>query len=262
MELGLKDRSTVVLASTSGLGLACARALHAEGARVAMSGRDARRLEAALAALGGPGPRLFGATLDVTDGEALRVHLEEAVRRHGPIEILVTNSGGPPAATAVEVREEDLERAWQLTFRSAVRAIQHVLPGMRRAGWGRIVALTSSSVRVPIPGLVTSNALRAGLTGYLKTLAGEVAADGVLVNSVCMGAFGTERLAELFEVMAARNGTTAAAEREAYVARIPLGRVGEPRELGDLVAFLCSERCSFLSGVALAYDGGAGPGLL
>lgn len=262
MDLGLKDRSAVVLASTSGIGLACARALLAEGARVAVSGRDGTRLEAALATLGGAGPRLFGAAVDVTDGDALRAHLDEAVRRHGPIEILVANAGGPPAATAADVREEDLRRASELTFVSAVRAVQHVLPAMRRTRWGRIVGLTSSSVRVPIPGLVTSNALRAGLTGYLKTLAGEVAREGVLVNTVCTGAFGTDRLEELFEVMARKNGTTPGAERAAYVARIPMGRVGQPRELGDLVAFLCSERCSFLTGVALAYDGGANPGLL
>jgi 3-oxoacyl-[acyl-carrier protein] reductase len=275
MDLGLSDRVAVVLASTSGLGFATARALLAEGARVAVSGRDPARLERALARLAEDGERaerpdhadrtgyIWGEPLDVTDGAALARHVEGAARRFGrPVQVLVTNAGGPPPASALDVTDADLERAYRLTLRSAIHAIQAALPGMRASGWGRIVALTSSSVRVPIPALVYSNVMRSGLTAYLKSLASEVAKDGVLVNSVNTGSFATERLAELFEAQARRSGRTPEEERAAHVQKIPLGRLGEPDELGALVAFLCSERCSFLAGVALAYDGGANPGLL
>lgn len=263
MDLGLEDKAAVVLASTSGLGLASARSLLAEGARVAVSGRDPARLERARAVLAGHGERLWCAPLDVTDRAALAAHVAEAARRFGrPIQVLVTNAGGPPPASALEVDDERLQRAFELTLRSAIHAVQCVLPGMRAAGWGRIVGLTSSSVRVPIPTLVYSNTMRAGLTAYLKSLAGEVAREGVLVNSVCTGAFATERIEELFQAQARKSGRTVAEERTAYVQKIPLGRLGRPEEFGDLVAFLCSERCGFLSGVALSYDGGANPGLL
>jgi 3-oxoacyl-[acyl-carrier protein] reductase len=183
-------------------------------------------------------------------------------QRFGPVQILVTNAGGPPPATAGEVDDPGLQRAFELTLLSAVHAVQAVLPDMRRLRHGRIIGMTSSSVRQPIPSLCYSNVMRSGLTAYFKTLAGEVAADGVLVNTICTGLFATERLAELFEARARRSGRTAADERQASLRTIPLGRLGDPAEFGALVAFLASERCSFLSGVALAYDGGANPALL
>jgi 3-oxoacyl-[acyl-carrier protein] reductase len=263
MDLGLKGKAAAVLASTGGLGLATARALLAEGASVAVSGRDPARLARAKEALSEHGKRAWCAALDVTDRAALAAHLDEAARRFDrPLQILVTNAGGPPPATALDVDDERLQRAFEVTLRSAIHAIQHVLPGMRTARWGRIVGLTSSSVRVPISTLVYSNTMRAGLTAYLKSLAGDVAKDGVLVNSVCTGAFATERIEELFQAQSKKSGRSVDEERAAHVARIPLGRLGRPEEFGDFVAFLCSERCSFLSGVALAYDGGANPGLL
>lgn len=263
MELGLNDKAAVVLASSSGLGFAVARALLAEGASVAISGRDPGRLEQARAALASHGNRLWSATLDVTDQAALAEHVTEAARRFGrPIQVLVTNAGGPPPATALEVDDERLKRAFELTLVSAVHAVQCVLPGMRDARWGRIVGMTSSSVRVPIPALAYSNTMRAGLTAYFKSLATEVARDGILVNTVCTGMFGTERLEELFAAQSKKSGRSIEEERAAAVQRIPLGRLGKPEEYGSFVAFLCSERCGFLTGVALPYDGGAYPGLL
>ncbi len=262
MDLGLKDRTAVVLGSTSGLGLAVARALLEEGARVAISGRDADRLAAAASALSPHGERLFAASLDITDGDALRAHLDAAAARSGPIEILVTNGGGPPAGGPTDVTDEGLDVSLDLVLRSAVHAVQHVLPAMRAAGWGRIVGLTSIAVRQPIPTLAYSNVMRSGLTAWFKTLAGEVARDGVLVNTVCTGLFRTERLKALFVAGAQARGTTVAEEEARQTASIPVGRLGDPEEFGALVAFLCSGRCSYLNGAALPVDGGLNGALL
>lgn len=264
MELGLADKTVVVLASTGGLGLAVARALAREGARVAISGRDPGRLRRARAELAGLAgdERVLAEALDVTHGAALEAHLERARQRFGGVHGLVTNAGGPPPALASELDDAGLDAAFELTLRSAVRATRRVLPWMRAQGFGRIVGLTSIAVRQPIPNLAYSNVMRSGLTAYFKSLAGEVAGEGVLVNTVCTGLFATERLEGLFAARAERNGTTVDEERRAALASIPAGRLGSPAEFGDLVAFLCSERCSYLSGVALAYDGGASAALL
>ncbi len=262
MDLGLLDRVAVVLASTAGLGLACARELAAEGARVAISGRDPERLARALGALGGAGERLLGEALDVTDPLALARHLEAVRARWGTVHVLVVNGGGPPVAAAVDVDVDGLYAAARTTLASGVHAVRTVLPWMRAQRHGRIVALTSIAVRQPLADLAYSNVMRAGLTAYLKTLADEVGRDGVLVNSVCTGSFATDRLASLFEARAAKNGTSAAQERARAEAAIPLGRAGDPAELAALVAFLASDRASYLTGAALPCDGGAYRGLL
>jgi 3-oxoacyl-[acyl-carrier protein] reductase len=252
-----------VLASTDGLGLAAARAVLAEGARVAISGRDPDRLARALAELARErGERRFAERLDVTDGPALARHLEGVRARFGALHVLVTNAGGPRAGSAADATDEALDQAFELTLKSAVRAVRAVLPWMRAQCYGRIVALTSSSVRQPIPGLALSNTLRAGLTGWLKTLSREVAADGVLINSICTGMFETERLRELIRLRSETSGRSHAAEQAALVAEIPVGRLGRLEEFGALVAFLCSERASFINGVALPCDGGASRSLL
>ena len=157
---------------------------------------------------------------------------------------------------------ERLEEGYRITLRSAVVAIRTVLPWMRAQTWGRIIALTSSSVRQPIDNLVVSTTMRSALTGYLKTLSREVAADGVLVNSICSGMFMTDRLQELINLRARESGRTPDEELSRMAADIPLGRVGVPDELGALVAFLASEKASFLNGVALPCDGGADRHLL
>ena len=266
MDLGLADKSAVVLASTSGLGLAVAQALLAEGARVAISGRDEARVKAVSTRLedSHPGRVLgepLGEPLDVRDRKALVGHLQAAHARWG-VDILVTNAGGPRPGSALDVDDESLDEAFELTLKSAVHAIQTVLPWMRERGWGRIIAMTSSSVRQPIAGLALSNTLRAGLTGWLKTLSAEVAADGVLVNSVCTGMFDTDRLSELFEVRARKSGRKPEEERTMMERDIPVRRIGRVEEFGAVVAFLASEQASFMNGVALPVDGGASRYLL
>lgn len=259
MDLGLQNRTAVVLASSAGIGRACGAALAAEGANVALSGRDATRPEAAVAELrAGAGDRVFGETLDVTDGEALVAHLLRVREHFGAVDILVTNAGGPPPGPAADMTLEALDHAYQLTLKSAVRAISTVLPWMRERQWGRIIAVTSSSVREPIPGLVLSNIMRPGLTGYLKTLATEVAGDGVLVNSVCTGAFETDRMRSRCQKRAEATGKSLEDVIREAGEKVPLGRVGQPEEFGALVAFLASEQASFLTGAAIPLDGGAG----
>ena len=263
MELGLTGKAAVVLASTDGLGLAAARALASEGAHVAISGRDAWRMDQARLALAECGSgEVFGECLDVTDGAALEAHLKTVRERWGSVDVLVTNAGGPPPGTAAGVTDEDLDAAYELTLKSALRAVRTVVPWMRAQGWGRVVAMTSSAVRQPIAGLALSNTLRAGLTGWLKTLAGEVAAEGVLVNSICTGMFDTARLNELIELRAQKSGRGVDVERAALAAEIPIGRIGRLEEFGAVVAFLASERASFLNGLALPVDGGASRFLL
>jgi 3-oxoacyl-[acyl-carrier protein] reductase len=263
MELGLAGKSAVVLASSSGLGLGVAEALLAEGASVALSGRDTGRLNSVAARLGrAHGERVLAQPLDVRDREALVAHLEHVRKHWGAVHILVTNSGGPPPSRASEMTREQLQAAVALLFEPALTAIGTVLPWMREQKWGRIVALTSSSVRQPIPGLALSNTVRAGLTGYLKTLSCEVASDGVLVNSICTGLFATERLRELFEARAKTSGRSVEEERRAAEREIPVGRLGTAEEFGAVAAFLCSERASFVNGVALPIDGGMSRSLL
>jgi len=262
MDLGLNGKSAVVMAATDGLGKAVAETLLEEGANVAISGRDPARLEATLADFSRFGEAVTGIQLDVLDTPDLVAHLEEAKRARGTVHILVTNAGGPPTGLASDAQLADLDTGYELTLKSAVAAVTSVLPWMRDQKWGRIIAMTSSSVRQPIDNLVMSNTMRAGLTGYLKTLSREVARDGVLVNSICTGMFMTERLKELFDIRAQKSGRSIAEEQRLMELEIPVGRIGDPAEFGSMVAFMASEKASFLNGVALSYDGGAGRFLL
>jgi 3-oxoacyl-[acyl-carrier protein] reductase len=269
MDLRLTGKAVVVLASSAGVGLAGARALSAEGAKVALSGRDPARLaqaEAELRELARSGPhsahaQVHADAFDVRDAAALGAHLARAEQQLGPTWGLVLNAGGPPPGAAEQVDEAQLAAAYELSFLSAVRATQLALPGMRARGAGRILALTSIAVRQPVPGLAPSNALRAALTGYLKTLASEVAPAGVLVNTLCTGSFATARMEQLLAARAQARGSSLERERERALSEIPLGRMGDPDELAALACFVLSPRASFLSGAAIAIDGGATRGL-
>lgn len=253
MDLGLSDKVAVILASTAGLGRAVADSLLAEGARVAISGRDADRLDAALEQLGPHyGDRVLGKSFDVANSTALIDHIETVEQKLGPIDILVWNSGGPPRLTASRVTCDVLQDSYRLLLEAAIVAIRAVLPSMRARGFGRIIAMTSIAVRQPIVSLALSNTMRSGLTAFLKSLSLEVAADGVLVNSICTGLFDTARL----RALATHDGL------QSMVDDVPLGRLGRPEEFGDFVAFLASERASYITGAALPIDGGLMKALL
>jgi 3-oxoacyl-[acyl-carrier protein] reductase len=245
VDLGLEGRTALVMAASRGIGKGIAGALAREGARVAISSRSEEALAAAAEEIGGD-VRTFPA--DTRDLDRLRTLPGEVADALGSVDILVANTGGPPGGGALDNSQEE----WEEAFRSLVLAprvlIEQVLPGMRERGWGRIVNVSSSSIREPIPGLALSNANRMAALGLLETLADEVSGDGVTVNTVATGMFATDRLAD-------RQGSLEAAEAAAKE-RIPARRLGQPDEYGDLVAFLCSERAAYLTGVVIPLDGG------
>lgn len=257
MDLGLTDRPALVAAASSGLGKASALALAREGARVAICGRDEDRLEAARDEIAGEsGTAVVAIPADLATEEGGAEFVRRAVEALGGCEVLVTNAGGPPTGTFDDLSDEDFQRGFELTFLSAVRMTREALPHMRSAGWGRVVLIGSSAVKQPIPGLLLSNSIRTGLMGWAKTVADEVAADGITVNGVLPGRYATPRVTELHEERAAREGRSVDEVAAEDTGAIPVGRIGDPQELGDVVAFLASERASYVTGTFLMVDGG------
>lgn len=246
MELGLEGKVALVMGASSGIGRAIGASLAGEGARVAIASRSLERLEEAAAEIGSGATPFVADTSDLEGLGALAGEVEAAL---GPIEILVLNTGGPPWGDSAA---HDLEE-WQRAYRSLVLApkvlADAVLPGMRERGWGRILNVGSTSTIEPIPHLNLSNAHRMAAVGYLKTLAREVAADGITVNTVATGRFATDRIAST------AGGSLEPAE-EAARTEIPAGRLGLPAEYGDLAAFLCSERAAYITGTVIPIDGG------
>lgn len=246
MDLGLQGRRAAVAAGSSGLGLGVARALAAEGARVMICGRDADRLAAAAATVPG-GCETFVA--DLADDAQATGFAEEATRTLGGVDILVLNAGGPPAGGFADTDLDSYRDAIELNLLSAVALCQVAVPPMRARGWGRVLAITSSTVREPTSGLILSNVARAGVTAFAKTLAGDVARDGVTVNTLQPGLHDTPRLGQL--------GTPA----DTLTASIPMGRLGNPDDFGRVAAFLCSDSAGYITGVSIPVDGGAFSGL-
>lgn len=253
MDLGLAGRNAFVVGSTSGLGLAIACALSAEGARVALSGRreDVAKEQAALLA------DAVAVPLDLTDPTSVASAVAQAQAALGGIDVLVLNSGGPPPGTASDLTAEAMEESLRSLLLAQVQLVSLVLPGMRERGWGRVLAVGSSGVQQPIPHLARSNAARAALAGYLKTLSGEVGRDGVTVNMALPGRIDTDRVAALDEGAAKRRGSDAGTVRRTSEAAIPVGRYGTPEEFADVAAFLCSERAAYVTGAQIRIDGGA-----
>jgi 3-oxoacyl-[acyl-carrier protein] reductase len=245
MDLGIEGRVALVMGASKGIGRGISEALAREGAKLAISARSAEGLEDCAAAIG-EGVETFPAdTGDLDRMAALPGEVSEAL---GPVEILVTNTGGPPAGGAFAHDAEEWEAAYTSLVQAPRVLAETVIPGMRERGWGRIVNVASTSVIEPIPGLALSNAHRMATVGLFKTLAGEVAVDGITVNTVATGLFATARLGSL-------HGSIEAAEKNAQET-VPAGRLGTPEEYGDLVAFICSERAAYLTGTVIPLDGG------
>ncbi len=247
MELGLSGRTAIVCGASSGIGLAIAEVLAEEGANVAMFARRRDLLEREADRIGALAVRG-----DLTNPRDLKQLLEKTLEAFGGVDILVNNGGGPPRGRALEVTEDSLEAAFELLLLSAYRLTTLCLPELRRSGRGRVINITSSSVRQPIENLALSNALRPGVIGWAKTLSQEVGADGITVNSIAPGRIETARLAEAF-----KDGP-----RPEDLKEIPLRRFGQPREIADVVCFLASERGGYVTGAVIPVDGGLTRGLL
>jgi 3-oxoacyl-[acyl-carrier protein] reductase len=257
MDLGLKDRVALVAAASRGIGYAAAFELAREGARVFLCSRDERRAsEAAEKIHKETGANVAGIAADVTNGAQTEEFVRLALERAGRVDVCVTNAGGPPATVFADTDLEMFRQAFELNALSAIRLAKLVLPGMREQKWGRIINVTSISVKQPVEGLLLSNTVRAGLTGWAKTVSNEVAADGVTVNSVAPGYTLTERQDQLAEVRAKATGKSKQEIVDTWSAQTPIRRMAKAEEIAAAIAFLASERASYITGVTLQVDGG------
>ncbi|UCH24366.1 MAG: SDR family oxidoreductase [Trueperaceae bacterium] len=248
MDLQIAGRVALVTGASQGIGLAVAEGLAAEGARVVLSARREGPLEQAVARIRHSGGEAVGVPADVSRAEQIAALLDETRKLLGDPEILVANAGGPPPGLADQLSEDDWAKGYELTLMSAVRLATAALPAMRARKWGRIVNITSLTVREPLDSLTLSNAFRSAVTGFAKTLSNRVAAEGITVNNVGPGYTATERLEELFEDEAAK---------ERLIEIIPAKRFGTPEEIAAVTVFLASQQAAYLTGQTLIVDGGA-----
>lgn len=257
MDLGIRDKTALVAASSKGLGRASALALAREGARVAICARNEEELDAAAAQLVADcGAEVLALPADLTRAAEIERVVAATVERFGTLEILVHNSGGPPAGRFGDLDDDQWQQGFEMVTMSFVRFVRAALPHMRERGWGRIVGIQSSSVKQPVAGIDVSNGIRPGVAGLVKALMPELARDGITINLVLPGTFATARIHPGLASEDPRERQAALDELAPVAERIPLGRLGEPIELGEVVAFLASERASYVTGAAYQVDGG------
>ncbi|MFK8251889.1 SDR family oxidoreductase [Ancylobacter terrae] len=256
MDLELNGRTALVLGAGGGLGRAIARTLAGEGAKLALADIDAGALAATQADIDAAGGVALPLTWNLADIDACEGHVAAIEAALGPVDILVNNTGGPPPSTAHGVAPAEWDKHFRAMVLSVIHLTDRVLPGMRARKWGRIITSTSSGVVAPIPNLGVSNALRASLVGWSKTLAREVAADGVTANIILPGRIATARIRFLDEQKAKREGRPVEEVIAESTAAIPAGRYGKPEEYADAVAFLASARAAYITGSVIRVDGG------
>ena len=257
MDLGLKGKVAFVAAASKGLGRAVAEELAAEGASLVLCARNAENLHLVSQQITeASGVPVLPIVADVSNAEDVSRAVPSGIEKFGCIDILVTNAGGPPAGRFNDISREMWESATRLTFNSVLELTRAVLPGMKERQWGRILNITSITAKQPVDNLMLSNSLRAAVTGFARTLANEVATDGITVNNILPGYTRTERMEELARAASAKEGISEEEASARWEAEIPMKRLGEPREFAALAAFLVSERASYITGTSIAVDGG------
>lgn len=262
MELGLQGKRAIVMAASRGLGYASALGLAREGVKLVICSRDQARIDAAATTIRKEtGADVTALVADVSSASEAKRLVDAAVSTYGGLEIVVHNAGGPPAGETLQMSEEQWQKAFEQNLLSFTRIVSAAVPEMKKAGYGRVITIASSSIKQPIPNLALSNALRAGVWGLAKTLSRELGPQGILVNVIAPGRIDTERIAELDAATAQKIGKTVEDVRKASVGSIPLGRLGRPEELANLVVFLSSQAGSYITGQAITVDGAAGTAL-
>ena len=262
MDLGLKGKRAIVMAASRGLGYASALGLAREGCHLIVCSRDQQRIDAAADTIRREtGAKVKALVADVSSASEARRLVEAAVSEYGGLEIVVHNAGGPPAGETLAMTDEQWQKAFEQNLLSFTRIVGAAAPEMAKAKYGRVLTIASSSIKQPIPNLALSNALCAGVWGIAKTLTRELASQGILVNVIAPGRIDTERIAELDQANAQKNGKSIEDVRKASVSSIPLGRLGRPEELANLVVFLASQSASYITGQAITVDGAAGNAL-
>lgn len=263
MDLGLKGKVALVAAASQGLGRAAALELAREGARVAICSRREDAIKRAAEEISSTtGSEVLPIVADVTNAEDTARFVQTAADHFGALHIVVTNAGGPPAGNFEDFGDEDWRKAWELSFLSTARLIREALPHLRRARWGRIITITSVSVKQPIDGLILSNGVRPGVVGLVRTLATQLAPEQITVNNVAPGYTMTDRQRQLYEARMQREGLSLDEVTAEIRSATPMGRLGQPEEVAAAIAFLASERASYITGQTLTVDGGRSRGLL
>jgi 3-oxoacyl-[acyl-carrier protein] reductase len=252
MNLGLKDCKAFIAGASKGLGKACAKALADEGARVFICSRNTEELKRAAAEIGAAGY----AAADVSRPAEVKRVVADAIAALGGLDCLVTNAGGPPTASFEKAGDGDWDIAYQLNLMSAVRLIREALPALKASGRGRVVNLTGYGVKEPITDLVVSDSIRAGVTVMAKTIASDLAPFGITVNNIAPGSIMTDRLVDILSTRAKSSGITPDAQFKRLAETIPVRRMGQPNEIGDLCAYLCSSQAGYLTGQTIVVDGG------
>ncbi|MFX1277144.1 MAG: SDR family oxidoreductase [Promethearchaeota archaeon] len=258
MDLGLNNKCALVLASSKGLGFACAKEFYEEGANIVICSRSEDNLRKAVNSIEikEKKNRIHSIVADLTVEDDIKDLINETMKEFGRIDILIHNAGGPPSGSIDSINSDDWMRSIDLNLRSLIKITRFVIPIMKKQKSGRIIMITSVSVKQPLKNLVLSNTTRLGVVGYAKTLSNEYAKNNILVNVVCPGPNLTDRMKELIKITVKNTGKSEEEVKKSWTDQIPLGRLGNPEELAHLVVFLASEKASYITGTVIQVDGG------